>query len=145
MDAESLAQVQYVVTSAVASAVGSLRQEFAAGFTELRQEIESTRTASRQELASAVADLHREILDSREEVKRHTGVLIEDLHSKLDLVVEGLEMHIERRHVEEREYTDNQFHETRALIQLSYQQLHHRVEVLEPDVSGLKHRLDNSA
>lgn len=91
MDAESLAQVQQIVTVAVEN--------------------------------------------SAAEIKRHTGVLIEDLHHKLDLVVEGIQMHIEHRHAEERAHTDDQFRETRALIQLSYQQLHQYVR-------GLEHRID---
>jgi hypothetical protein len=40
-------------------------------------------------------------------------------------------MHIQVQHVEEREYHDRQHRETRALIHLSYDQLHQRVENLE--------------
>jgi hypothetical protein len=73
-------------------------------------------------------DLHDQRFD---EVKRHTGVLVEGLRHELHLVAEGLAMHIQVQHVQEREYHDRQHQETRALIHLSYDQLHQRVENLE--------------
>jgi len=66
-----------------------------------------------------------------DEVKRHTGILVEGLRQEIQLVAEGLMMHIQVQHVEEREYHDRQHRETRALIHLSYDQLHQRVENLE--------------
>ena len=66
-----------------------------------------------------------------EEVKRHSGVLVEGLRHELHLVAEGLAMHIQVQHVQEREYHDRQHQETRALLHLSYEQLHQRVENLE--------------
>ena len=72
-----------------------------------------------------------EVNDRIEEVKRHTGVLVEGLRHELHLVAEGLTMHIQVQHVQEREYHDRQHQETRALLHLSYEQLHQRVENLE--------------
>lgn len=80
-----------------------------------------------------------------EEVKRHNGILVEDLRYRLQLVAEGLTMHIQVQHVQEREYFDRKFEDTHALIRTSYghlqqqqdqlkqsqDQLHQRVETLE--------------
>ena len=62
------------------------------------------------------------------ESKRHAGVLIEGLRHELQLVAEGLQMHVEQRHQEDRAYMDQQFQETRSLIQLSYHQLNDRLD-----------------
>ena len=72
-----------------------------------------------------------EVNDRIEEVKRHSGVLVEGLRHELHLVAEGLTMHIQVQHVQEREYHDRQHQETRALLHLSYEQLLQRVENLE--------------
>jgi hypothetical protein len=37
-------------------------------------------------------------------------------------------MHLDRRHTEDRSFLEEQFRETRALIQLSYGQIQERVE-----------------
>ena len=108
MDAESLSQVEHIVTTAITAAVTGLRQE----------------------LATAVIDLRHEITDSREEMKRHSGVLYEDLHHKLDLVVEGMQF-FRQSFVDVRTEIAHESQETRALLRLSYQQLHQRVENLE--------------
>ena len=95
-----------------------------------------------------VSDLDRrfdEVNERIEEVKRHSGVLVEGLRHELHLVAEGLTMHIQVQHVQEREYHDRQHQETRALIRSfaadfrqqydhlnqSQDQLHQRVENLE--------------
>ena len=65
-----------------------------------------------------------------EEVKRHSGVLAEGLHREVRLVAESLAVHIEAECVRH-QATQEQFRETRALIHLSYEQLHQRVEYLE--------------
>ena len=81
-----------------------------------------------------VSDLDRrfnEVHEQIEEVKRHSGVLVEGLRHELHLVAEGLTMHIQVQHVQEREYHERQHQETRALLHLSYEQLHQRVENLE--------------
>ncbi|TLY22219.1 MAG: hypothetical protein E6K64_11065 [Nitrospirae bacterium] len=73
-------------------------------------------------------DLHDQRFD---EVKRHTGVLVEGLRHELQLVAEGLAMHIQVQHMQEREYFDRKFEETHALIRSSYDHLRQRVENLE--------------
>jgi hypothetical protein len=50
-------------------------------------------------------------------------------------------MHLDRRHADDREHVDNQFRETRALIQLSYGQLQERVERLEQRVRTIEQHL----
>ena len=117
MDAESLSQVEHIVTTAITAAVTGLRQE----------------------LVTAVIDLRREITDSREEMKRHSGVLYEDLHHKLDFVVEGMQF-FRQSFVDVRAEIAHESQETRALLRLSYQQLHQRVEHLENRVGLIEQR-----
>src|SRR5881396_2290828 len=64
--------------------------------------------------------LDQKIDEKVEEVKRHTGVL-----------AEGLAMHIQVQHAQEREYFDRKFEDTHALIRSSYDHLQQRVENLE--------------
>ncbi|TLY25523.1 MAG: hypothetical protein E6K64_03600, partial [Nitrospirae bacterium] len=65
-------------------------------------------------------ELRGEMNERLEEVKRHTGVLVEGLRHELQLVAEGLAMHIQVQHVQEREYHDRQHQETRVLIRSFY-------------------------
>ena len=58
---------------------------------------------------------------------RHNGVLIEGVRHELQQVAEGLIMHIEVRHREDREYFDRRFDDTHTLIR-SFNQ---RIENLE--------------
>ena len=122
MDAESLAQVEQIVTTAITTAVTGLRQELGTAVTGLRQE-----------LATAVTDLRREIADSRDEMKRFTGILFEDSQHKLDLVVEGMQF-LRQSDADIRAEIAHESRETRALLKLSYEQLHHRVQTLEQRV-----------
>ena len=63
-------------------------------------------------------------MDQRfDEVKRHTGVLVEGLRHEIHLVAEGLAMHVQVQHAQEREYHDQQHRETRALIRSVYDEL----------------------
>jgi GrpB-like predicted nucleotidyltransferase (UPF0157 family) len=105
MDAEMLQQIQHMLTTAV----------------------EGLRSDIRQDMAVMERNLREEIVEG----KRHAGVLVEGLRHELQLVAEGLQMHIEQRHREDRAYMDHQFQETRALIHLSYSQLNERVTRLE--------------
>ena len=50
-------------------------------------------------------------------------------------------MHLDRRHADDRAYLDEQFRETRALIQLSYGQIQERVERLEQRVRSIEQHL----
>ena len=61
---------------------------------------------------------------------RHNGVLIEGVRDQVYLLAEGLATHIEAEHVRHQAIQE-QFRETRALLHLSYEQLHQRVENLE--------------
>ncbi len=75
------------------------------------------------------------------EAKRHTGVLTEGLRHELQLVAEGFQMHLDRRHADDRVYFDEQFRETRALIHLSYGQIQERVERLEQRVRAIEQHI----
>ena len=68
-----------------------------------------------QIVGAAIETLRVEIADP----KRHTGVLTEGLRHELQLGTEGFQMHLYRRHADDRVHLDEQFRETRALIQLS--------------------------
>lgn len=73
--------------------------------------------------------------------KRHAGVLAEGLRHELELVAEGFQMHLDRRHAEDRYFLEEQFGETRALIHLSYGQIHERVERFEQRVRTIEQHL----
>ncbi|MDH5668194.1 MAG: hypothetical protein OEY86_09315 [Nitrospira sp.] len=75
------------------------------------------------------------------EVNRHAGILIEGLRQEFNLVTEGFQIHIDRCHVDDRKYLDNQFRETRLPIHLSYGQLQERVDRLEQRVRFIEQRL----
>lgn len=79
-----------------------------------------------QMITVATNDLRQEIV----EAKRHSGVLVEGLRHEMQLLAEGLQMHIERRHLEDRRYVDQQFQETHALIRLNHNELHHELRQL---------------
>lgn len=119
MDSESLAQVERIVTAVT----DGLRRDIA----ELRQTQETTAAGLRQDIAA-----------SSEETKRHTGVLIESLRHDVQSMAEGFQMHLDRRHAEDRDYMEREFQELRALLKLSYAQLHDRVEALDHRVSRIE-------
>ena len=84
-----------------------------------------------RELVQYLDGRFSEVNDRIEEVRRHNGVLTEGLRHELQLVAEGLTMHIQVQHVQEREYHEQQHQETRALIRSFYDELRQRVENLE--------------
>ena len=95
-----------------------------------------------QQIVGAAAEaLRADIADA----KRHTGVLTEELRHELQLVAEGFQMHLDRRHADDRAYLDEQFKETRALIQLSYGQIQERVDRLEQRVRTIEQHLGLTA
>jgi hypothetical protein len=118
VDQESLAQIQQIV----GAATEALRTDIAG----VKRHTDVVAEALRADIADA---------------KRHTGVLTEGLRHELQLVAEGFQMHLDRRHTDDREHLDNQFRETRALIQLSYGQLQERVERLEQRVRTIEQHL----
>ena len=75
------------------------------------------------------SNLDRRFNDVNERI-RHNGVLVEGLRDQVHLLAEGLATHIEAENVRHQAIQE-QFRETRALIHLSYEQLHQRVENLE--------------
>ena len=165
MDAESLSQVERVVTSATEAlrqsteaTATALRQDMA----DLRQSTESTTTALRQDMAqlrqsteSTATALRQDMVELRQftestatdlrqdigDVKRHTGVLVEGLRHDIQMVSEGFQLHLEKRHREDREYMEQEFREMRALMKLSYTQLHDRVEGLDHRVNRIEEHL----
>ncbi len=90
-----------------------------------------------QLIAVATDTLRGELADSR----RYSGVLAEGLRHEVQLVAEGYQMHLDRRHAEDRSFLEEQFRETRALIQLSYGQIQERVERLEQRVRVIEQHL----
>jgi hypothetical protein len=118
MDQESLAQIQQIV--------GAATEALRAEITDVKRHTDVATEALRVEIADA---------------KRHTGVLAEGLRHELQLVAEGFQLHLDRRHADDRAYLDEQFRETRALIQISYGQIQERVERLEQRVRTIEQRL----
>ena len=91
-----------------------------------------------QQIVGAATDaLRTEIVDA----KRHSGVLTEGLRHEIQLVAEGFQMHLDRLHADDRVYLDEQFRETRALIQLSYGRIQERVERLEQRVRTIEQHI----
>jgi hypothetical protein len=133
MDSESLAQVERIVTAAA----NGLRQDIAT----LRQSTDTTAADLRNEMTT----LRRATETTAEDIKRHTGVLIEGLRHDLQSVTEGFQMHLDCRHAEDREYMEREFREGRALLKLSYTQLHDRVETLNQRVNRIGQHLGLSA
>jgi len=137
MDAESLAQIQQIVTSTVNVAEERLGQEIGKKTDALAASLTQEFGEKTDALA---ASLTQEFGEKFEEVKRHSGVLHEDVLHRLDLVVEGHQaLHQKIDGLEAR--MDHEFLETRALIQLSYRQLQQRVEILEDKVQVIEKRL----
>jgi hypothetical protein len=141
MDAESLVQIERIVTTAVSGAEGRLRQEFG-------EKTDALAASFRQEIGEKTeemaASLQHEFHEGVEEAKRYSGVLYEDMGRKLDLVIEGYEgLREQIRGLDAR--IEHESLETRALIQLSYRQLQARVETLEQKVQIIEKRLGLSA
>ena len=94
-------------------------------------------------LASELDRRFEEVNDRIEEGKRHSGVLVEGLRHELHLVAEGLTMHIQVQHVQEREYHERQHQETRALIRSFYDELRQRDDHLQQQHDHLHQRVEN--
>src|SRR2546426_12747478 len=85
-------------------------------------------------------ELRGEMNERLEEVKRHSGVLVEGLRQELHLVAEGLAMHIQVRHVQEREYHDQQHQDTRAIIRSFADEVRQQNEQLRQRVENLERK-----
>lgn len=118
MDAESLAQVERIVTTAVSGAEGRLRQEIGDKFEQSQRHTD----------------------EKFEEAERHSGVLFEEMGRRLDLVLEGFES-LQQGQVALREMVEHEILELQSLIKLSYRQLQERVETLEQRVQLIEKRL----
>ena len=122
MDAESLSQIERIVTAAT----DRLRQEIAASAGSLREEMAASAGGLREEMGQ----IESRFGDRLEEAKRHMGVLAEGLRHDVQLVAEAGQLHSERLDDVRRE-VDIQNRETRTLLRLSYEQIQQRVENLE--------------
>jgi prefoldin subunit 5 len=83
------------------------------------------------------------IRTSSEETKWHTGVLVEGLRHELHLVAEGLVMHIEVRHREDREYFDRKFEDLSALFRSSHDHLQQQQDQLRQSQDQLRQRFED--
>ena len=115
MDAESLAQIEQIVSTAISKETAMLRQEFDVKLSE-----------------------------KFEEAERHSGVLFEEMGRKLDLVVEGFEG-LRQGQAALRQMIEHESLELQSLMKLSYRQLQDRVEALEQRVQIIEKRLGLSA
>lgn len=126
MDAESLAQVERIVTTAVSGAEGRLRQEIGkktdALGTSIRQEFGSEMRALRNEFGertdTLATSLREDFGEKFDEAKRHRGVLYEDVLHRFDLVVEGHQA-LDQRIDKLEAGMEHEFIETRSFIQPS--------------------------
>lgn len=78
-----------------------------------------------------------------EEVKRHTGVLVEGLRHEIQQVAEGLLVHIEVRHREDREYFDRKFEDMSALFRSSHDHLQQQQDQLRQSQDQIRQRVEN--
>lgn len=78
-----------------------------------------------------------------EEGKRHSGVLVEGLRQEIQRVAEGLLMHIEVRHREDRDYFERKFEDSQALTRSSYEHLQRQQDQTRQRVENLENRGEN--
>jgi len=156
MDVESLAQIRHIVTEAVQG----VREEMAALGTELRSDITGTKqhmsalteeitdtkqrvsvlteemTAAKKQIGVLTEEIagtkqHVSVLtEEMTDTKRHMGVLTEGVRHEVQLVAEAVQLQNERM-TDVRHEVERQARETRALFQISYEQLQRRVGNLE--------------
>jgi hypothetical protein len=127
IDAESLAQIEQIVTAAIG---GRLREETRALAASLQQELgantDALAIALRQEIGEQAVKLGERV----EEVRQYSGVLYEDMARKFDLVLEGFEG-LRQGQTSLRQIIGDESLELQSLVKLSYRQLQERVETLE--------------
>ena len=108
MDAESLAQIEQIVATAVSGAEARFRNET------------GTLTASPQQglgesMGALATSFRKELAEKIEDLKRHNRAYAEDLCRKLDLVIDGQRgLHADLDHLAAT--IDRAFRETQALI-----------------------------
>ena len=118
MDAESLAQIEQIVTTAVNGTEDKLRNE--------------------------VQTLREELGEKIEAAERHAGTLFEEALHRIDLVVEGHQS-LRAQISDLDQKIDHVSVELQSLMKLSYRQLHDRVETLEQRVQIIEKRVGLSA
>ena len=74
---------------------------------------------------------------------RQNGVLVEGLRHELHLVADGLLMHIEVRHREDRDYFDGKFGDMTALFRSSHDHLQQQQDQLRESQDQLRQRMEN--
>ena len=74
---------------------------------------------------------------------RHNGVLIEGVRHELHLVADGLLMHIDVRHREDRDYFDGKFEGMAALFRSSHDHLQQQQDQLRESQDQLRQRVEN--
>ncbi len=159
MDAESLAQIQQIVTNAVTGTEDRLRTEIAVAVSgtedRLRTEIAATASGTedrlRTEIAAAASHtedgLRSEMQGIREEfgekieaAERHAGALFEETLHRIDLIVEGHQsLRAQISGLDQK--IDHVSVELQSLIKLSYRELHDHVETPEQRVTLIEKRL----
>lgn len=141
MDQESLAQIRHIVTEATEA----VETRLGARIGSVEGHLDERINLVEGRLGARIDSVEGRLRERIDEVDRHTGVLIEDIHHRFDLMVEhhdSLRQHI----VEDiRAEFQQESQETRALLRLSYQQPHQRVENLEPRVLAIEQRLGITA
>jgi hypothetical protein len=120
-------------------------QRFNARFDRIEQRLDlhNTQFASIDQRFVSIDERFVSTDDRFDELKRHTGVLVEGLRHGIQLVAEGLAMHIQVQHVQEREYHDQQHRETRALIRSFYDELRQQDEHIRQRVENLERKSPN--
>ena len=88
-------------------------------------------------------EVNNRIDDRFEEVKRYTGVLVEGLRHELHLVAEGLVMHVEVRHREDREYFDRKFEGMSVLFRSSHDHLQQQQDQLRQSQYQIQQRVES--
>ncbi|MCG3774601.1 MAG: hypothetical protein JW395_1424 [Nitrospira sp.] len=107
---------------------------------ESLSQIERIVTAATERMRQEMGLMESRLGDRIEETKRHMGVLAEGLRHDVQLVAEAGQLHSERL-ADIRREVEMQARETRALLQLSYEQIQQRVEVLERRVQLIEQRI----
>ncbi len=111
-------------------------------FNEMNAQIES-RFSEVNDRFSEVNHRFNEVYERIDEVKRHSGVLVEGLRHELHLVADGLLMHVEVRHREDRDYFDHKFEDMATLFRSSHDHLQQQQDQLRESQEQLRQRMEN--
>ena len=122
-----------------------LNERFDGRFNEVNQRFSAVdnRFNEVNQRFSAVNDRFNEVYERIDEAKRHSGVLVEGLRHELHLVADGLLMHVEVRHREDRDYFDHKFEDMATLFRSSHDHLQQQQDQLRESHEQLRQRMDN--